>query len=379
VLAKLLIAFCLLVPSAAFAQCTGNFPANTMCGTTTGGIPHAIAIGTTGTGVASVTNTDGTLTISPTTGPVISSLALAHANTWSAAQSFNAAAPSLVGVRSGKWYANDSPPNNELRWKDKFFGGDAAANYPNNSGPFIGNTCAAGDWFSNFFSTTQQGSCSYLGIFQMVVLSDASNPNATGGILGAAQSKNNPGGTQGTQGVMGLALNNGVSATFASYAGYFECDQVVNNGTQCIATEYDIANTISNAYAGNPDPFTQSKLVGIHVACGSGFGAFPTVFNCGSAQQIVNNGNLWKVGINVLNNSIAAQTIFASSVSVAMAMAPNYGFVWYSAAGTPLAMLGADNTGEIFIAGGLRINGSAGVTKTCTVLPTVTNGIVTSC
>lgn len=38
------------------------------------------------TGVSSVSNSDGTLTISPTTGAVVASLALAHANTWTAKQ-----------------------------------------------------------------------------------------------------------------------------------------------------------------------------------------------------------------------------------------------------------------------------------------------------
>jgi hypothetical protein len=477
-----------LIPSIAFGQCSGNFPANTLCGTATGGVPRAIAaplsvansdstltispttgsvigslnlghanswsatqtfsnvidtnlvsggtqcvqataagllVGTGavcgsgggGGGVTSVNNSDGTLTVLAPTGPAVTvSLALGHANTWTAVQSmtngdlsllgatsgntlleasavagagtvatfpantgivaelnfaqtwtatqsFNAASPSLVGIRSGKWYANDSPPANELRWKDKLFGGDAAANYPNHSGPFIGNTCATGDWFSNFFSTTQQGSCSYLGIFQMVVLSDASSPNATGGILGAAQSKNNPGGTQGTQGVMGLALNNGASATFASYAGYFECDQVVNNGTQCVAAEYDVGNTISDAYAGSPDPFTQSALVGVHSACGSGFGAFPTVFKCGSAYHIVNNGNQWLVGLDVLNNSIASQTLLGGTGTVVMAMpatANNYGFVWYTAAGAgnAIAAIWVDAAGNVQILGtSLKFNG----------------------
>jgi hypothetical protein len=40
------------------------------------------------TGVSSVTNADGTITISPTTGAVVASLALGHANTWTAAQTF---------------------------------------------------------------------------------------------------------------------------------------------------------------------------------------------------------------------------------------------------------------------------------------------------
>lgn len=44
----------------------------------------------TGVGISSVSNSDGTLTISPTTGAVVASLALGHANTWTGAQTFNA-------------------------------------------------------------------------------------------------------------------------------------------------------------------------------------------------------------------------------------------------------------------------------------------------
>jgi hypothetical protein len=40
------------------------------------------------TGVSSVSNSDGTLTISPTTGAVVASLALGHANSWSGVQTF---------------------------------------------------------------------------------------------------------------------------------------------------------------------------------------------------------------------------------------------------------------------------------------------------
>jgi len=45
-------------------------------------------IGALVTGVSSVINSDGTLTISPTTGAVVASIALGHANTWSALQTF---------------------------------------------------------------------------------------------------------------------------------------------------------------------------------------------------------------------------------------------------------------------------------------------------
>lgn len=44
-----------------------------------------------GGAVSSVSNSDGTITISPTTGAVVASLALGHANTWTAAMTVNAA------------------------------------------------------------------------------------------------------------------------------------------------------------------------------------------------------------------------------------------------------------------------------------------------
>jgi hypothetical protein len=49
------------------------------------------ACGTGAGAVTSVTNSDGTLTITPTTGAVVASLALGHANTWSGIQTFSAA------------------------------------------------------------------------------------------------------------------------------------------------------------------------------------------------------------------------------------------------------------------------------------------------
>ena len=48
----------------------------------------------TNNAVTSVSNSDGTLTISPTTGAVVASIALGHANTWTAAQTFPVATAS---------------------------------------------------------------------------------------------------------------------------------------------------------------------------------------------------------------------------------------------------------------------------------------------
>jgi hypothetical protein len=52
--------------------------------------------------VSSVTNSDGTLTVSPTTGAVVASIALSHANTWAGVQSFTDADFALLGTSTGK-------------------------------------------------------------------------------------------------------------------------------------------------------------------------------------------------------------------------------------------------------------------------------------
>lgn len=66
----------------------------TALGNTAGGAGGFALV--SGANVASVSNSDGTLTISPTTGAVVASLALGHANTWTGTQSF--AAVNATGI-----------------------------------------------------------------------------------------------------------------------------------------------------------------------------------------------------------------------------------------------------------------------------------------
>lgn len=72
--------------------------------------------------VSSVSNSDGTLTISPTTGAVVASLALGHANTWTGAQSFSA-----LGTFSGAGAA--STPGLTVTGAP-YTGGTATTNFP---------------------------------------------------------------------------------------------------------------------------------------------------------------------------------------------------------------------------------------------------------
>lgn len=74
----------------------------TMTGVTNVTFPTSGTLATTtGANVASVSNSDGTLTISPTSGAVIASLNLAHANTWSAQQTFGNNLAAITGSSTG--------------------------------------------------------------------------------------------------------------------------------------------------------------------------------------------------------------------------------------------------------------------------------------
>lgn len=81
------------------ANSTPTFP------TGSGTLLYSTGSGSSLTGIpTSVSNADGTLTISPTTGAVVASLALGHANTWTSVQTFptpifttNATSPILYG------------------------------------------------------------------------------------------------------------------------------------------------------------------------------------------------------------------------------------------------------------------------------------------
>lgn len=110
----------------------------------------------TGGGVSSVSNSDGTLTISPTTGAVVASLALAHANTWTGLQQFNSNAST-----TGLTVANGSTGN--------IYGGGTINIYPSTSAPtalyqltsteFQGTSKTLGDaanYWSTLYATSAQ-------------------------------------------------------------------------------------------------------------------------------------------------------------------------------------------------------------------------------
>jgi hypothetical protein len=79
-------------------QTSGTFTATSITLLLTAS-PNAIvgrSGGSSGSAVTAVSNSDGTLAISPTTGVVVASLALGHANTWTATQTFATISPTTI-------------------------------------------------------------------------------------------------------------------------------------------------------------------------------------------------------------------------------------------------------------------------------------------
>ncbi|MHB8860387.1 MAG: tail fiber domain-containing protein, partial [Minisyncoccota bacterium] len=110
----------------------------------------------------SVSNSDGTLTISPTTGTVVASLNLAHANTWTGLQTFNAGTDMLAGQAYKYSGANVVTALTSLG--DYFFGGagnltmtgsyNVASGYQSLSADTIGGYNVASGYQSLYANTT---------------------------------------------------------------------------------------------------------------------------------------------------------------------------------------------------------------------------------
>lgn len=95
-------------------------------GNSTTNVATTAFVGTAVSGV-SVTNGDGTLTISPNTGAIIASIALGHANTWTASQNFSsgAAAPTRsVGDNTTNVATTAFVATNQVAVNPVFYGAD---------------------------------------------------------------------------------------------------------------------------------------------------------------------------------------------------------------------------------------------------------------
>lgn len=96
-----------------------NSTPNTLAGYDNGGVFSDVAIGnglslsggTLSGAVISVSNSDGTLTISPTTGLIVASLNLSHANTWTGKQTFNTSSVQMGTLTASTALVSDASKN----------------------------------------------------------------------------------------------------------------------------------------------------------------------------------------------------------------------------------------------------------------------------
>lgn len=134
--------------------------------------------------ISSVSNSDGTLTISPTTGAVVASLALAHVNSWSGAQTFAVSSSTLGSLGSGSsrifggsgilqigstnggsnltWYVQDGPPASILTLSVGSITGSRTQSFPSASGTFAlgtGSTGNCAQWSATNILTTTGSPC----------------------------------------------------------------------------------------------------------------------------------------------------------------------------------------------------------------------------
>lgn len=99
-------------------------------------LSHITKVATPTDTVLSVTNSDGTLTVSPTTGNVVASLNLAHANDWTATQKVIKTA---LGATTADWFVLDNTTaatisvmqaSPSTRWRGRWFLTNTSASYP---------------------------------------------------------------------------------------------------------------------------------------------------------------------------------------------------------------------------------------------------------
>lgn len=161
--------------------------------------PAPITVGTTGltyvevsgggAAVTSVSNSDATLTISPTTGAVVASLNLAKSNTWSVLQTFGNASTSLLTATyasSTQYFGANlvscNSASNALTWNAGIFGCNTISSV-SNAYPFTPLTT-----FGTTTSATSTGLWAQLGIYASSTSQIASTTFSINGNIGIGSS-----------------------------------------------------------------------------------------------------------------------------------------------------------------------------------------------
>jgi hypothetical protein len=208
---------------------TGTAHAYTAAGTT-GQVLTSAGAGTPTwttltTGVSSVSNSDGTLTISPTTGAVVASLALGHANSWSGVQTFTTP---VLGAATGT----------SLALGGATIGTNALA---------VTGTSTFSSTVTHSGATTLSGALTYGGVTLSNAVTGTGNmvlatsPTLTTPAIGAATATTPAQGNSSTS-VATTAFVNGMS----KFSAYLSVAVTVFTGYQKIALDATLYNVGSN-------------------------------------------------------------------------------------------------------------------------------------
>jgi hypothetical protein len=316
-----------------------------------------------GTGaVTSVSNADGSLTITPTTGAVVASLNTAHANTWTGVQTFNNGMLSLAGATSG----------NTLLEATAIAGAGTVATFPANTGTVaelnLAQTFSAIQTFSasngivySGAATGTQVACLGLDASNNVVKNAAACGSGGGGTPGGATTNvqfNNAGAFGGDAGFSYTSLG---QVTIASGS------ITTNNKALTITQTWNLAGTTFDApllmnvtnTASNP----ASRLIDLQ----AGVSGTTAVFTL-TALGVIGPG------FSVTSNNIG--TITTGTVTPVLTNG-NYQFYTNNGAHT-LAPPAADGAVDIMITNGASAGAIvfSGFSNTAGVgdIPTTTNG-----
>lgn len=361
ILATLALAFCLfgLTPTVAKAQCTGQFPAGSICGNLTGSAalprvtttPFSLGTSLSPTVVAPVTttatttNTNAAIVVTSATG-LTTGMAIfaAFASTCSTA---NAAfvepyIVSIVGTTvtmSCPATATNASPAAVQFGQARY---DTTSSLLVNSGGFgrlLVGAAAQGNT-AGWLPAISTG-LSYRDVPTLMVVT----PLVGGGVAGvfAGRTSDARGGNS-TIGVECLfyadAWHAGNEGGWCSYT-QSNLAAATNTGPLHIQHEYSI-NSLWDVTDIDPYNVNAAKSTrNMRIDCGTGQSGSPFPNTCSAAVDIVNNGAGYKAGIVVGDGALDTSGRIAPAVS----LPKNTGVSWFSAAATPLASVYGEMVG----------------------------------
>lgn len=306
--------------------------------------------GSGGGSVSSVSNADGSLTITPITGPVVASMNMANHNTWTTGQTFTRI---FFGTADG-------------------FGVNDTSSLASNSGTF---------WDSNLHRFNR----AYIGLAATVDSNDVpQSSHVLPSTYNFAWTQNSQLGVMSSMGLNAVTATSRASdwVTFSStasqgsqaFTGFGFNDDTVTSGSiavggnfigvavpGCTGITLGVQNDINSACTPvTIDPFTGFPS-GTTIGTLSTSGAYASAAtqNC-SAAYVVAQGNtaLFNAGLVVMAGSLAQP---GGAKGVAVALPQDYALIWYTNAGVKAGSIFVDPSGNMNITctGVLRVNGVA--------------------